>query len=135
MDAEAVQAMASWVTAELIRIFHGVGTEEAQQTVDALVERKTPMIWELEEVKRVLVPGMSAKNQVLMFLHHSSAWVPITDLSKWIEYSNASMFRNSVLKPLHKSRFIEFDAVRRRARISPRGAKHVGENLLNPGEN
>jgi len=30
MDAEAVQAMASWVMAELVRIFHGVKTEEAR---------------------------------------------------------------------------------------------------------
>ena len=125
MDAEAVQAIASWIMAELVRIFHGVSTEEAQQTVDALVERKTPMIWELEGVKRVLVPGMSAKNQVLTFLHHSPGWVSTTDLLKWIEYSNASVFRNSVLKALHKARLIEFDHARERARISPRGAKEV----------
>jgi hypothetical protein len=47
MDAEAVQAMASWAMAELVRIFHGVKTDEAQETVDALVERKSPLIWEV----------------------------------------------------------------------------------------
>jgi hypothetical protein len=130
MDAEAVQAMASWVMAELLRIFHGVPIEEAQQTIDALVERKTPVIWEVEGVKRVLDPDMSAKNQVLMFLHHSTGWVPATDLFNWIEYSNASNFRRLVLTPLHKARLIEFDTKLARARISPAGAKEVEEKLL-----
>ena len=130
MDAEAVQAMASWVMAELVRIFHGVTTKEAQETVDALIERKTPAIWEVEGVRRVLDPNMSAKNQVLMFLHHSAGWISSTDLFKWVEYSNPSMFVSSVLRPLHEARLIEFDAVQRRARISPRGAKEVEQKLL-----
>jgi hypothetical protein len=56
MDAEFVQATASWVLAELVRIFHGATTEEAREIIDALVERKTPAIWEVEGVKRVLDP-------------------------------------------------------------------------------
>lgn len=132
MDAEAVQAMASWVMAELVRIFHGVTTEEAQQTVDALIERKTPAIWDLGTLKRVLDPGMSAKNQVLIFLHHSTAWVLASDLFKWVEYSNASVFRSKVLVPLHKERMIEYDMTQGRARISPRGAKEVEEEILEP---
>jgi hypothetical protein len=132
MDAEAVLAMASWVMAELVRIFHGVTTEEAQQVVDALVERKTPLIWDIEGVKRVLTPGMTAKNQVLLFLHHSTAWVSETDLVKWVEYSNASKFRSSVLKSLHSARLIEFDAKQGRAHISPLGAKLVQEKLFKP---
>jgi hypothetical protein len=129
MDAEAVQAMASWVMAELVRIFHGVTTEAAQEAVDALVERKTPLIWEVGNVRRVLDPGMSAKNQVLTFLHHNTGWVSATDLFNWVEYSNASVFRSSVLKPLHKARLIEFDAKKDRARISPLGAKDVEQKL------
>jgi len=132
MDAEAVQAMASWVLAELVRIFHRVTTKDAQEAVDALIERKTPAIWDVEGVKRVLDPDMSAKNQVLMFLHHSMGWISVTDLFKWVEYSNASMFRSSVLKPMHKGRLIEFDAKQDRARISPSGTKQVEENLLKP---
>jgi len=46
----------SWVLAELVRIFHGATTEEAREIIDALVERKTPAIWEVEGVKRVLDP-------------------------------------------------------------------------------
>jgi hypothetical protein len=58
--------------AELVRIFHCVKTEEAQETVDALVERKTPIIWEVRGMRRVLDSKMTAKNQVLVLLHHST---------------------------------------------------------------
>ncbi|MGY8662462.1 hypothetical protein Q3C01_08850 [Bradyrhizobium sp. UFLA05-109] len=130
MDAEAVQAMASWIMAELVRIFHGVTTEEAQETVDALVERKSPLIWIVGDIKRVLDPRMGAKDQVLVLLHHSGGWVSVADLLRWIEYSNASVFRGKVLTPLHKHRLIEFDSGQGLARISPRGAIVVEEDAL-----
>jgi len=130
MDAEAVQAMASWAMAELVRIFHGVKTEEAQETVDALVERKTPIIWEVRGMRRVLDSKMTAKNQILVLLHHGTGWVSASDLFDWVEYSKASMFRTAVLKPLHKDRLIEYDAQNLRARISPLGSKKVEEELL-----
>jgi hypothetical protein len=129
MDAEFVQATASWVMAELIRIFHNVTTKEAREAIDALVERKSPLVWEAEGVKRVLDADMTAKDQVLTFLHHSPGWVSTADLIKWVEYSNLTMFRRSVLKQLHKKRLVEFDAEKERARISPRGAKEIEQKL------
>ncbi len=130
MDAEVVQANASWVMSELIRIFHNVTTQEAAETIDALVERKTPLIWVVEGVKRVLDPSMSAKNQVLALLHHSTGWVSAAELFEWVEYSNASVFRSSVLKGLHDTRLIEFDAKNDRARLSPLGAAEVERRIL-----
>lgn len=130
MDASAVVAMASWVMAELVRIFHGVSTKEAQDTVEALVERKTPLIWEVEGVKRVLDPGMGAKDQALLFLHHSTGWVAASDLQKWVEYKNTTNFRDNVLSPLHKARLLEFDTRSDRSRISPTGAADVELRLL-----
>ena len=45
MDATAVQAMARWVVAELIRIFHQASTDDAQAAVDAIVERNLTPVW------------------------------------------------------------------------------------------
>lgn len=132
MDASAVVAIASWTMAELVRIFHGVTTEEAQETVETLVERKTPLVWEVEGVKRVLSPNMPAKDQVLMFLHHGTGWASATELCRWVEYSNSSAFRSKVLTGLHKARLIEFDVGEDRARISPLGAAHVEHQVLSP---
>ena len=52
------------------------------------------------------------------------------DLFSWVEYSKKSMFRISVLMPLHKARLIEFDSEKGLARISPLGSKMVEESLL-----
>lgn len=132
LDASAVVAMASWVMAELVRIFHGVTTQEAQDTVDALVERKTPLIWEVElgGIKRVLDPRMIGRDQVLVLLHHSAGWVKVVDLCRWVEQKNITQFRDKVLSILHKARLIEFDATGDRTKISPLGAADVETRLL-----
>jgi hypothetical protein len=130
MDATAVFTMASWILAELIRVFHGVSTSDAQESVDALVERKIGLVWEVEDIKRVLDPNMDADNQVLVFLYTKPAWVAEKDLIKWVEYSNSSMFRKNVLTVLHRSRLIEYDAENKQARISPLGVKRVDEQIL-----
>lgn len=132
MDASAVVAMASWIMAELVRIFHGVTTKEAQDTVDALVERRTPMVWEVEPggIKRILAPGLIGRDQVLVFLHHNTGWVEAADLFKWVEQKNAKQFRDRVLGSLHKARLIEFDAHGDRAKISPLGVTDVETRIL-----
>jgi hypothetical protein len=45
MDATAVVAMSKWIIAELVRVFHDVPTDVAQETVEALVERTLPIVW------------------------------------------------------------------------------------------
>lgn len=130
MDATAVYGMASWTLAELIRIFHGISTKEAQETVDALVERKIGLVWEVEEIKRVLDPNMNKVDQTLVLLYSKPAWVAEQDLFNWIEYSNANMFRKNILRMLHKNRLIEYDAQQHRARISPLGSKQVEQQIL-----
>jgi hypothetical protein len=130
LDATAVYGMASWVLAELVRIFHGVSTKDAQETVDALVERKHSLIWEVGDVKRVLDPSMGKSDQVLLLLHQKPAWVSENDLFTWVEYSNQTMFRTHVLESLHKARLIEYDRDQLRARISPLGAKRVEQEII-----
>jgi hypothetical protein len=132
LDATSVFAMASWVLAEIIRIFHGVSTKEAQESVDALVERKHPLIWEVEGIKRVLDPSMAKGDQALLLLYAESSWVEDKDLMNWVEYSNLTMFRKAILKAFHNSRLVEYDIQLRRVRITPRGNHDVEQRLL-PG--
>lgn len=129
MDAIAVLGMASWILAELVRVFHGVSTEVAQASVNALVERKHPLIWEVGDVKRVLDPSMRAKPQVLLLLYRQPGWVSEADLFRWTEYSNSSVFRKNVLGNLHKGRLIEFNSQEGRAQISPLGIDEVEKHL------
>lgn len=130
LDATAVLSMSSWVVAELVRVFHNVSTKEAQESVDALIERKLPVIWEVGSVRRVLDSEMPARDQALLLLYQKPSWVSEKDLTSWVEYSSLAMFRTRVLRPLHSARLIEHDNVSGTARISPKGAREVEERVL-----
>jgi hypothetical protein len=130
MDATVVYSMSSWLMAELIRIFHDVSTNEAQEMVDALVERKSLLVWTVGDKKRVLDPNLSAKDQTLILLHQTIGWVLQKDLSSWVEYASTGMFGTRVLRPLHDQRMVEWEMDAKRARISPLGIADVERRLL-----
>ena len=132
MDATAVYSNASWILAELVRVFHSLKTTEAQAVVNGLVERKTPLIWSPGTAKRVLDTSLSAAGQTLLLLHQALGWMSEADLVKSVEYSNASVYRAKVLAKLHKERMIEFDKVVARAHISPKGSIYVEEKIIAP---
>ncbi|HSZ54345.1 MAG TPA: hypothetical protein VK797_01700 [Tepidisphaeraceae bacterium] len=129
-DAAVVFACASWILAELVRIYHGVSLEDAQETIEALVERKHPIVWDGGSVKRVLDPELDSADQVLLLLYSTAGWIPDKQLRASVEYENLTNFRKRVLGPLHKNRDIEFDRELERVRLTPRGAKRVEELLL-----
>ena len=126
MDAVFCRESCAWVVAELIRVFHDVSTSEAQQIVDSLVERVTPLVWEVGEVKRVLAPGMKASDRTLVLLHSSPGWVVIADLKKWVKYQ--ANFRRQVLDPLFDKLLVEISG--ENVMISPLGARYVERELL-----
>lgn len=130
LDATAVLSMSSWVVAELVRVFHNVTTTEAQESVDALIERKLPVIWEVGSVRRVLDPKMAARVQTLLLLYQKPGWISEKDLAAWVEYSSVALFRTRVLRPLHAERLIEHDQASGAARISPTGAREVENRVL-----
>lgn len=130
LDATAVYGMASWTLAEIVRVFHNVTPAQAQETVDALVERNHPLLWSIEGVNRVLDPMMKRADQALLILDARRSWVSEEDLLRSIEYSSSNMFRRNVVRPLHKQRMIEYDDKRRRIHISPKGSEEVETRIL-----
>lgn len=129
-DASAVLACSKWIMAELVRIFHQVSLEEAQATVDMMVERKHVLVWEVGELKRILVPAMPKKDQILVLLYSSSGWLPEKHLRKCMDDRNSTNFRTRFLKPLHRERKIEYDVAGQRTHLSPLGTKDVEDRIL-----
>lgn len=129
-DAEAVLAMANWVLAELIRIFHNVPLSEAQATVDSIVQRRHPLIWSIEGTKRVLNPKMSKSDQTVVLLYSEPAWVQTDVLCNWVEYSSLAMYKTRILVPLHARRLVEHDAEQGQVRITPAGVRYAEDELL-----
>ncbi len=135
MDATAVFSISGWVLAELIRIFHGVSTADAQASVDALAERTVPLVWLVPGtgIRRVLQVSMPMIDQTLLLLHVARGWVSQEELLQAVEYNKLSDYRAKVLKVLHGRRLIEYDEPKGRAHITPLGAKRVEEFLIEEG--
>lgn len=130
MDAMCVLQMSKWVVAELVRTLHNVDTDTATTIVESLVDRETPLIWEVNGKRRVLNTTMSMREKTLVILHGDGGEVKVGDLVSWIEHSNSSVYRRDVLRKAHRDRLIEFDAARGTVQISPRGIEYVEESLL-----
>uniref|UniRef100_UPI003F7F7E00 hypothetical protein n=1 Tax=Xanthomonas sp. 0924 TaxID=2835534 RepID=UPI003F7F7E00 len=125
MDAALVREGASWVVGELIRISHGVDTSEAQNSVDALMERTHPLVWEIEGIKRVLSPDMKIGDQVLLLLYSAPGWTTTAQLKIWM---NKSSNLGRVLTRLFEKRLIELSNVK--ATITPLGIAYVESKIL-----
>ena len=68
MDATLVVQISQWILAELIRVYHSVTTDEAQQVVEGLVGRIVPTVWELPDGRlRVLKPSLSMRERMLWY--------------------------------------------------------------------
>lgn len=128
-DSSAVVATASWVMAELVRIFHGTTLTQAQEVVDALVSRRHPLVWSVDQTKRVLDPTLKKSDQVLLLLYSESGWTDVEKLRSWVEYANKTNFKAKLLTPLHKTRQIEYVPQNGLVRITPKGSADVEARL------
>jgi len=109
-DSSLLVACADWIMAELFRIHYQCPLDEAQEIVNALVQRRLNLVHKIGKIKRVLLHSLSQRNQTILLL--SSVYpdkVTTDELVQWIEPSNKSRYRNEVLRPLHKERLIEYN--------------------------
>jgi hypothetical protein len=118
MDATFILYTVKWILAELVRLKSGLSVTETQKLIDALVERQYSLIWKEGAVTSIIIPGMKARDQILVFLYDDS---PKTDqeLQRVIEYSYTTKF-TKILRKLHNDKLIYYHADGK-CRISPRG--------------
>jgi hypothetical protein len=121
MDATFVVAASNWIFAELVRVFHSLSIDDAQRLVDAIAERRVPLIWQRGDIKRVLNPKIEARDQILLLVASTPGKVEINDLLIWTEYRNQSRFIE-LLRGLHSARMIEFDETTSTIEILPPGS-------------
>lgn len=127
MDASAVLSMASWVMAELVRVFHDLETEDAQRVVDALSERPMPLIWSGDNTKLILDRSLTLRYQILLLLSSCSEPVAFRTLQKWLKYRNAAYLKKLITemdddRMIHRS---DNDEIH----LLPPGSKAVRELL------
>lgn len=130
MDAAYVRDAATWVMAELVRVFHRVSTDEAQHAVDSLVERRTPLIWEQDGILRVLDATMATPDRVLVLLHRQVDWCDVKRLVEWTKYGNPSRFRAQILGDLDRKLLVEYSIQRDQAMLTPLGVSDVENRVI-----
>lgn len=130
MDATCIMYMSKWILAELIRIFHNVDTETAESSINILMDRTLPVVWQIDSKIRVLNPSTTMKEKTLLILYQSPNNVKEQDIVNWVEHSNSSIYRRDILRPLHKEKLIEYDENIRQITISPRGIAYVELKIL-----
>ena len=124
MDANAVLSLASWTMAELIRVFHGLKIDEAQRAVDAIAERRTPLVWTDGDVRRILDTSLPLKQQILLLAGTIPTQVEVSDLMRWTEYKDAGYFMR-LLRKMHKDRLLELSRKDTLVQILPPGSKQL----------
>jgi hypothetical protein len=134
IDVATMARTADWIVCELVRVYHNLSLEEAQDLVDSLASREIPEIWEVDGKKRVLRVGLNSKQQTLLLLYSDvTSAVLDDDLCSWIEYASLALYRRDVLRPLHKARLIEFGEELGTVRLSPAGVREVEDRIRKRG--
>ncbi len=128
MDANAVLSMSSWIVAELVRVFHGLSADDAQSAVDAIAERRTPLVWTDGDVRRILDADLPLKSQILILTATSLSRVQVADLLRWTEYKDKGYFMR-LLRQMHKQRLLNLTEEETVAQVLPPGAAEV-EGIL-----
>ena len=126
MDATVVLSMCNWVMAELVRVFHALDTATAQGVVDSLAERRTPLVWQSGDLKRVLDTAIPLPDQILLLIASSPGAVATADVLEWTDYKNKAYFKK-LLQKLHESRMLNLSKDGTTAEILPPGAKQVAD--------
>ena len=126
MDAAFVVTSCSWIMGELVRVFHNVSIEEAQSLVDSLAQRRIPLVWEGNGIRRVLQPDLNLQSQMLVLLDTTAGRVQTSDLMRWIDYRNSSYFR-VLLRRMHSQRLVELYDDDKSVEILPPGSNEAAE--------
>ncbi|MEJ1090267.1 hypothetical protein [Microbacterium istanbulense] len=128
MDATAVLYMSKWLMAELVRLMHGLTTDQASEVVEALVEREVSLVWKWGGKRRVLRTGLTLKQQVLLLLAGVTEATE-AELVSWLEHKRPNDLRKAVLRPMHKDKLVDFDESTKAIRLLPPGVE-AAEKLI-----
>jgi hypothetical protein len=128
MDATAVLYMSKWLMAELVRLLHGLTTEEAAEIVEALVEREVALVYKWGNKRRVVKQGLTWRQKVLLLLSGVTE-ADEAQLVQWLEHKRVSDLRKDTLRPMHADLLIDFDETTQKVRLLPPGVAKA-ESLI-----
>jgi len=85
MDATLVLNCCKWILAELFRMELKIPANEAQKTIDYLIEKKIPIIQDFDGFLVTLNPRLSARDRILVLLYYrGKEGATREELSLWL---------------------------------------------------
>lgn len=97
-DATLVIANMDWVVAELVRLYHGVGPDEAQRTIEDLVTKEVPAVEEIDG-QPVVLADLQPRDQALLMLYRAgAAGASLDELASWLRTSRKDNLRTRLAK-------------------------------------
>lgn len=108
MDSSFVIHTANWIMAELVRIEGQTTPEDAQNEIIKIIDRKIPVVEEINGRLKPLNPSLSTKNKTLVCLYQRYPQaVSDLDLLTWIKDKNPTRFRGYI-KVLDKEDLVDY---------------------------
>lgn len=123
-DATFVVAACDWVLAELVRLYHSVSPQEAQNIVNNIVERKSLVVQDFDGFLKTLNPSWGPQERVLVTLYQRGKnGATVAELTSWLKPSQRANIQRTLRQLEHEHDFIVAQADK--FIITNRGIKHT----------
>ncbi len=127
MDSSFVVNAVNWIVAELIRLETQMSSNNAQDEIKKIIQRKVPIIEEIGGRLKCLNPKLKAKEKAMVFCYQKySSEVSLNNLANWMEYSSKSVLGNE-LRELNKDGRVDFR--NNMTRLTKKGILWVEKNI------
>lgn len=123
-DATLVTNNMDWVMAELVRLYHGVGTDEAQAAIENLLTKEVPAVQEIEG-QPVIHAKLQPREEALLLLYRAGReGATIDELAAWLRTKRRDHL-NDRLKKLDEAKLVLIHPVSGRVYITDAGIHEV----------
>jgi len=128
-DATLVIGNMDWVLAELVRLFHGVDADRAQEIVENLVKKEVPAVEEIDG-QPVILTDLQPREQALLMLYRTGArGLSIDELASALRVDRKDHLATR-LRKLDKGSLVLEHPQSGRFHLTARGAKVVEDKGL-----
>lgn len=128
MDATLVLNCCKWILAELFRLELKIPANEAQKTIDYLIEKKIPIIQDFDGFLVTLNPRLSARDRMLVLLYYrSKEGATREELSLWLPPKMKKQLTINLTRLQHDKNFIH--RAKNQVYITRSGEQFVEDNI------
>lgn len=106
-DATLVISVLDWVTAEFVRLYHGIPANEAQKLMEMLVTRQVPAVEDFDDFLKVLRPDLRAGEYVLLILYErGKAGASYKEIESWVQPSMRGNLNRTITRLVDDEAFV-----------------------------